>query len=299
MEEPERSFDELVTLRLPHLSPAEAKVVRLFRDHREEVLLASVASLAARAGTSDATVIRAARTLGFDGMDDLRRRIADDVRRRLSQADRLTATLEEVGGDLGNALRMTLDVQAEALAELRRDLDPQIYASAVAFLAEAPRVLAFGLGPSSCIVEYLALQLQRFGVRAGTLTRTGLLAADDLSRLRAGDRIVVLAYGRAYPEVAALLDEAERLELRRLLVTDTLDPALRRRFDVVLRVARGRADMLSMHGATLSLIEALLVGVATLRPKETLASLGRLNALREKLAGASMDLPESGGTSGR
>ena len=284
-------FDDLVAARLPGLSPAEAKVVRLFRDSREEVLLASVASLAAKAGTSDATVIRAARTLGFDGMDDLRRRIADDVRRRLSHADRLTATLGEVGGDVGEALRLTLDVHAEALEGLRRDLSPELFAAAVAFVADAPHVVAFGIGPSSCIAEYLALQLRRFGLRASTSTGTGLLAADDLSRLRDGDRLVVLAYGRLYPEVAALLEEAERLDLRRLLITDTLAPVLRRRFDLVLQVARGRADRLSMHTATLALVESILVGIATVRPSETLASLDHLNALRERLTGRRMDLP--------
>jgi hypothetical protein len=49
--------------------------------------------------------------------------------------------------------------------------------------------------------------------------------------------------------------------------------------------------MLSMHTATLGLIEALLVGIATRRPAETIASLEDLNALRAELVGAPMDLP--------
>jgi DNA-binding MurR/RpiR family transcriptional regulator len=74
-------------------------------------------------------------------------------------------------------------------------------------------------------------------------------------------------------------------------VTDTLAATLRHRVDLVLPVARGRADMLSMHTATLGLIEALLVGVATKRPSETVASLRELNEVREKLAGKATNLP--------
>jgi hypothetical protein len=55
-------------------------------------------------------------------------------------------------------------------------------------------------------------------------------------------------------------------------------------------VARGRADILSMHTATLGLIEALLVGIATQRPRETLASLKSLNQAREELVGEPMNL---------
>ena len=73
-------------------------------------------------------------------------------------------------------------------------------------------------------------------------------------------------------------------------ITDALAAKLRDRVDLVLPVARGRAEMLSMHTATLGLIEALLVGVATKYPKETLACLRLLNAAREKVVGRPMDL---------
>jgi hypothetical protein len=48
--------------------------------------------------------------------------------------------------------------------------------------------------------------------------------------------------------------------------------------------------MLSMHTVTLGFIEALLVGVATRRPAETLASLQALNEAREKLGGKAASL---------
>jgi hypothetical protein len=60
-------------------------------------------------------------------------------------------------------------------------------------------------------------------------------------------------------------------------------PLIGRRKAESLSVKRGQADMLSMHTATLGFIEALLVGVATKRPDETLASLRALNEAREKL----------------
>src|SRR5208282_6948868 len=105
--------------------------------------------------------------------------------------------------------------------------------------------------------------------------------------------VIMLAYGRVYAELSALLEEIDRHELQSFLVTDTLAGALRHRVDLVLPVARGHAEMLSMHTTTLGFIEALLVGVAAKRPNETLASLKALNEAREKLAGKSMNLPAS------
>jgi DNA-binding MurR/RpiR family transcriptional regulator len=287
------SFEERVAERFGQMSPAEQRVVRYFLDNRAEVLIASAAALAAKAETSDATVVRAARALGFAGLEALRRTLADELRRSLSPAERLTRTLGEVGGSLSAAFDLTLTTHMRSLESLRDSITPEQYETAVVGIAGAKRILVFGIGPSSAIADYLVAQLARFGLDAVSLTNTGLLFADDLRKLRKHDLVVMLAYGRVYAELAALLDEIDRHGLRSFLVTDTLAAMLRHRVDLVLSVARGRADMLSMHTATLGFIEALLVGVATKRPAETIASLKALNEARKRLAGEAMNLPVS------
>jgi DNA-binding MurR/RpiR family transcriptional regulator len=140
------------------------------------------------------------------------------------------------------------------------------------------------------MADYFSIQLGRFGIDAASMTETGLLLADGLHRLRQGDVLIILAYSRIYRELEALLDHAGRLGIATILLTDTLGVALRKRVDLVLPVARGRADWFSMHTATLALIEALLVGVAATRPAETIADLKLLNRLRAKLVGEPVDL---------
>jgi DNA-binding MurR/RpiR family transcriptional regulator len=45
------TFEERIASRYPELRPAEQRVVRFFRDRREEVLIASAATMAAKAKT--------------------------------------------------------------------------------------------------------------------------------------------------------------------------------------------------------------------------------------------------------
>jgi DNA-binding MurR/RpiR family transcriptional regulator len=284
------SFKERIAGRVGQMSPAEQRVARFFDDNREEVLITSAAALAEKALTSDATVVRAAKALGFAGLDELRRALAAELRRSLSPAERLTRTLGEVGGNVAAALPVTLDIHQRALDSLRDSVPPAPFEAAVVLIAAARRVVVFGLGPTAAIAHYFITQLVRFGLDAITLTNTGLLFADDLRRLRAGDLVVILAYGRVYAELSALLDEIARQQLRSCLITDTLAAVLRDRVGLVLPVARGEAEMLSMHTATLGFIEALLVGVAVKRPDETLAALRELNEARQKLAGERMAL---------
>ncbi len=263
------TFDERVAECSARLTQAEQRVVRFFQENREEVLIASAAVLAAKAQTSDATIVRTTKALGFAGLDDLRRTLADELRCSLSPAGRLRRTLGEVGTSLSAAFEMTLDIHLESLEKLRRSITSEQFEQAVHSIVGARRVLVFGLGPSSTMAAYFVTQLARFGLDATSLTNTGLLFADDLRKLRKGDLVVILAYGRVYTELEALLDEVDRRGVGSLLLTDTLAAKLRHRVDLVLPVARGRADKLSMHTATLGLIEALLVGIATEKPDET------------------------------
>jgi DNA-binding MurR/RpiR family transcriptional regulator len=297
--QPRQTFAERAASALHRASATEKAVIRFFQDNREEVLVASAAELAAKIGTSDATVIRATQALGYSGLDDLRRHLASELRTSLSPAARLARTLGAVKRDVASALGMMINIHVEALEALRRDIGTSQFQAAVDVLAKARRVVVFGLGPSSAVAEYFAIQLGRFGVESSTLTQTGLLLADGLHRLKRGDLVVMLAYSRVYPELATLLAQANRLGLAKILLTDTLSHALRKKVDLILPVARGNADWFSTHTATLGLLEALLVGLAAKRPSETLASLKNLNMLRSELAGEKMALPAVGPRQGK
>jgi DNA-binding MurR/RpiR family transcriptional regulator len=286
-------FDDRVLKHLAQLGPAEQRAVRYFQDNREEVLMASAATLAAKAKTSDATVVRAARRLGFAGLEDLRRALAGEMRQSPSPAERLTRVLGEVGENLSSAFELALTTHLRSLESLRRTISPKLFESAIDGIVAADRVVVFGIGPSSAMANYLVIQLGRFGRNAISLTNTGLLFADDLQRLRQGDLVIILAYSRLYAELDALLDEIKRHGLMSCLITDTLAAMLKQRVDLILPVPRGSAESLSLHTATLGFIEALLVGIATRQPRETLESLEALNDAREKLAGKRMGLPTS------
>jgi DNA-binding MurR/RpiR family transcriptional regulator len=79
-----------------------------------------------------------------------------------------------------------------------------------------------------------------------------------------------------------LLSEAGRVGAAAVLLTDTLESALRDQVHLILPVARGNTDWFSTHTGTLGLIEAMLVGLAAKRPAQTVASLKKLNNLRSE-----------------
>jgi DNA-binding MurR/RpiR family transcriptional regulator len=287
----DRSLEARIDASRDQLGPTELRVAQFLRDNREEVLVSSASALAARTNTSDATVIRTVKGIGYAGMAELRQSLAGELRADLSLASRMARTLDEVGDTPVGSMALTLQRHQQALERLQQDIRPALFHAVVDRIASALRTFIFGIGPSSAMADYFSLQLGRFGLDAASLTDAGLLLADGLHRLKRTDLLIMLAFGRPYREVAALIDHAEALGLGTILITDTLGSKLSRRVDHILPVQRGRADALSLHTPTLGLIEAVLVGIAAKRPSETVASLKKLNSLRTKIAGSAMDLP--------
>jgi DNA-binding MurR/RpiR family transcriptional regulator len=263
------------------LSPKERAVADFFVRHREEAAFLSAAEIAERLGTSDATVVRAVKALGYSGIPELRRELIDALRARATPAVRLGRTLEDAGEDpLGHVIDLELE-----LLENARSIDRADFARAVDILAGAERVLAYGLGPNGPLADYFALRLRRFGRPAQAITASGLRLADALLVARPGDALLLLAYERLDVDADATLGRANALGLPVVLVTDTLGAKLADRIDVALPALRGRGGALSGAATTMTILEALLLALAARDRARSLAALAELNELRKRLRG--------------
>ena len=261
------------------LGAAGLRVAKFIDENRQLVLASSAAALGARIGTSDATVLRTIQALGFASLADLKAAIlksgtvstpADDMRRTLVDLEKTT----------GEALDSILQVHQEGLDILQSATCRAQIAAAVRVLDSAGRIAVFGIGPSSALATYVSILLGRSGRRSRTINATGSMLADQLLDLRAGDALLVLAYGRLYREVKALFTEARALSLPTVLVTEADDTPLARLADVCVAIPRGRPGQVALHGATLVGLEALILSLAVANPDAALASLDNLNRLR-------------------
>ncbi len=274
------------------LSPGAQRIARFIAANRAVALGASAATLAERTGTSDATVVRTVQALGFDGMAELKRALADTLAATPSTpAEGMRRTLAATGSnDVDTAIDHVLATQVEAVEALANAETRAKLRQAVIALHPARRIFVFGMGPTAALASYAAALLARTGRQSRALNAAGLALADQLLDLDAQDALLVLAYGKSYAEVRALFAEGKRLSIPIILLSDSLDRSLAKSAEVVVPARRGRARQFALHGATFVALEALVLGLASLNPDHTLASLDRLNDLRAIIAGGRQDV---------
>jgi DNA-binding MurR/RpiR family transcriptional regulator len=277
------SVAERLALHRERLSPREREVGEYLAAQGEDAAFLSAAEIAARIGTSDATVVRTVKALGYRGLQALRDELIGELRARATPAARLERSFEQIGQEPASALEHVLSLQIEFLEEMRRSLADDAFERAVGLLDGAERVVIAGVGPTAALTEYLALRLHRMRRPSATVTMTGLRLADELLGLKSGDVLVLVVY--------EALDRDSELGLRVVLVTDTLGVALADRIDVALSAPRSRAGGLSTVVTTVALFDALILALAGLDRDRALSGLAELNVLRQRTTGRNVRPP--------
>jgi DNA-binding MurR/RpiR family transcriptional regulator len=269
-------------------SPTERRVAEYFVRAGAKAAAMSAQEIAAAVGTSDATVVRTARTLGYDTLRELRRALADDDD-DTDLPSRLEATIGSLGtGD--NVLGTTINGQLAALGDLVRRITPEAFNDAVELLTSTPQTWWCGTGPSAYLAGYAAFLSRRLGRPAGEFVHSGASHADELLALRPEHVVVVLAYGRIHPYVNVLLRRVRDVNARSILITDTLGQKLSAPADVRLNAGRGTPGLFASHAPTIVLLEALVLATAAADPDVSEAALADLNRLRSELAGRRFDV---------
>lgn len=168
--------------RYPSLRKSERKVAKFVRQHYSEVVLMSLHAVAKAAGTSETTVLRFCRSLGYTGYQDFKSAMIPDLLQNLQGQ-------EAPDGDHSGSLQGRT-LEQEVCRHVRStfsNLDQQAVTAVVDKLLQAPLVLVVGLAGSAGVGQIFSDLLLSIGIKSVLLgdrveieRMTALLGTDDV-----------------------------------------------------------------------------------------------------------------------
>ena len=280
-EPPEPSLADRISTHLARMTPAERKVAEYLRAHSRDTIFATAEQIAAAAGTSDATVVRTARTLGYSGLLELRHSLTQEVVEATGPGALLAGKAS--GTDTAALLAHVFTEAAQRLTDTLRRMSEERFEAAVDAVDAAAEVLAFGIGPSEMVARYLALRLRRIGRRARASGATGFRLADDLLGLGPGDLVVLYSPSRLIGEIGIVLDHAAAVGARSVLVTDSLGSVFADRVDIVLPSVNTSGGATGEGLTSMVVTDAVLLALAGRDRARATERSERLTELRSEL----------------
>jgi len=210
---------DLILERFPSLSPTMQKAARFVVDHPNDVVIASMRTLAERAGAQPATFVRLAQQLGYAGWPELKSAFADDLGLNSSRYGQRAKGLAERGhdaalvGEMFTAQHRNLDAtQAQSALQMRE-------AAKVLKRAKAVHVAGFRASFPVAYSLHYGLRLFRNSValvdgQAGSLEL-------QLRAIEKSDAVVVISFAPYSRESLQVLEAARGVGARVIAFTDS------------------------------------------------------------------------------
>ncbi len=275
-------FSQVLTDHFNDLTKSEKRIANFLRKNQEESAFLSASEIASRLDLSEATLVRFARSLGFSSYPAMRSVLQDNFRRRVTHSARLRGRLNDLrdGGDIFERLTATeIDFLSQALDSIKREE----LNNAVEILHEHDRVFVFGLGPSVSLVDLLELRLRRFGREVVPLTNSGREFLEYLTMMGEKDLLFVICFFDQNPALKLVIDYANKVGATIIMLTDTLEAILGDKVDVVLSAKRGPIGEFHSLVVPMTVINSLLLSLASMEQEKSMTLLDKLDNLRDQL----------------
>lgn len=193
--------------RLEGLPPGERRVGELVFRSPERVLAMSTAEVADAAGVSDPTVVRFARSLGLDGVSELKLRLAADVARNPVSSGPL-----QPGDGIGIVMRKLAVMAVASLSALPDLVDHDAAAMAAQLLSEARSAIIVGFGAS--VVDAMDLAQRLLGVTASVVETDMFHMLQRLYLCTPEDVMVVFSHSGRLLDLIEVMETAGKTGVR-------------------------------------------------------------------------------------
>lgn len=276
----EKPVESRVTEMWSRLTRAERVVARhLAGLASQDVMIATADALAASTDTSDATVVRTVKKLGYDGLPALKLAASETLRKQ--QLPHIQRRIELSSGEHGipsilDTIQTELSTYARETFELA---DIGAYESAVDALARAADVSCYAWGLSQLGADYLRMRLGRMGKSARLMNANGFGLAEQLIPIHAHSAVVIFAPGRHLPDIDLIIRHARAVGASIILITSSLTE-LSEKADFTLLIASSKSGVLAEPIAEMICADILLLALVAHMPEQSMQTYDLLRRLR-------------------
>jgi len=272
----------------PTLRPISQQAARYVVDHPNEVVIASMRTLAERAGVQPSTLVRLAQQLGYSGWPDLKDAYASDLG---LNSVRYGERARDLGGRSGKS-----DLVAEIFAAHRRNLDStqtqnsKSLRAAVAILQRAKTVYVAGFRASFGVAHsfYYAYRLFRDTVQL--VEGQGGALEMQMRPVARHDALVAISFAPYSRESVGAINWAKAAGARTVALTDSGASPLALAADTSVLFSATSPSYFPSVAAAIAVTEALLELLVVASGE---AAVSQLNRAEQQLfeSGAYMQAP--------
>ncbi|MEM6462196.1 MAG: MurR/RpiR family transcriptional regulator [Pseudomonadota bacterium] len=281
---PQTILDALAA-ELENLTPETRKAAAYVLENPNDVSVSSIREIADAANVKPNTLVRMARSVGFDGYEDFREPFREEIRKgAISFPDR-ARWLQSLarGGELS---RLYANMAASAISNIEQtfaatsDADLKLAADAI---VAARRTFVLGVGVNASNARNFTYLADMAVDTIEAIPRYGSVAADDLARAEAGDVLIAITCKPYRTEVIEAVELARDEGVTIIAISDSPASPIVLASDHAFVVDAETPQFFPSSVSTIALLETLMAFVIADAEPGVISNIDRFHARRHKL----------------
>lgn len=269
---------DIIKERQSTFSKGQRLIAKYITEDYDKAAFMTANRLGKTVGVSESTVVRFAVDLGFDGYPSMQKAMQEMVLNRLTSVQRIEVANSRIGDQ--DVVSMVIQSDMEKLRQTGETLNRDEFNAAVNAVLNAKRVYILGVRSAAPLAEFLGYYLNYMFNNVHTITGCG--TSEMFEKIVGIDnRDVVIAF--SFPRYSSATTKGAQYcrstGATVIGITDNPDSPLGLASDHVLCAKSDMVSLVDSLVAPLSVVNSLIVGIASKRQKElhrTFESLERI-----------------------
>lgn len=243
------------------LRDSEKKIVEFIEHNQEEIIHLSITEVAERSETSESSVVRLCKRLGYKGFQDLKIHLAKEV----ISPDKQIHEVIEKGDDVVVIKKKVFQSNIQALYDSIEVCSDVELEKAVHAIANARLIEFYGTGGSGTVAFDAHHKLLKLGIKSFAYNDS-VLQSMSASVLTENDVVIGISHTGSNTDVLTALKLAKEAGATLICITNSSKSPITNISDIVLQTASKetlfRTDAISSRIAQLTIIDILVAAVA-------------------------------------
>ena len=262
-------------------SKGQHRIAKYITEAYDKAAFMTANRLAKTVGVSESTVVRFAVDLGFDGYPSMQKAMQEMVLNRLTSVQRIEVANDRIGDR--DVVSLVLHSDMEKLRKTEETLSRDSFQAAVNAILQAKRVYILGVRSVAPLANFLGYYLNYMfnNVHVVSGSSTGEMF-EKIVNVNAEDVVIAFSFPRYSASTTKAAQYCRSTGAKVIGITDNPGSPLGQSCDHVLVAKSDMVSLVDSLVAPLSVINALIVAVASKREKELHQTFNALEHIWEE-----------------
>ena len=276
--------DDILTIleeKDPTFSKGQRRIASYITETYDKAAFMTASRLGGMVGVSESTVVRFAVELGYDGYPEMQKAMQEMVMNRLTSVQRIEVANDRIGNQ--DVLTKVLQADAEKLRQTSEMVSREDFKCAVEAILKARRIYVMGVRSAAPLANFAGYYLNYMfeDVRVLTVSGAGEMF-ENLVNISPEDVVIAFSFPRYSSATLKAAQYCRGVGATVIGITNSQLSPLAQNSDYTLIAKSDMVSLVDSLVAPLSVVNALLVALASAREKEVQLTLGTLEHVWEE-----------------